>query len=138
MDAHAAVRGREAAVRNAHTVYADDRSVGIVPLEGEAVAPLPRPGHDALTNVLRQAERTVGEPAEEQSYLWVLRPTEVQLVYRTIDVFDPEGRFLGEIEPPSGFRPFPSPLIGEDFFMGVWVDEFDVESVRVYELQRHR
>lgn len=75
---------------------------------------------------------------DSESYLWVLRPTEVQLVYRTIDVFDPEGRFLGEVEPPSGFRPFPSPLIGEDFFMGVWVDEFDVESVRVYELQRHR
>ena len=73
---------------------------------------------------------------DSDGYLWVLRPSEVQGVYRNFDVFDPEGRFLGEVKLPSGFRPIPSPLIGRDFFMSVWVDEFDVESVRVYELRR--
>ena len=64
------------------------------------------------------------------------RPSAVQEVYRKFDGLDAEGRLLGEVKLPSGCRPSPSPLIGREFFMSVWVDEFDVESVRVYELRR--
>ncbi len=31
---------------------------------------------------------------------------------------------------------FPVPVIGEAFFMGVWLDSLDVETVRVYHLTR--
>ena len=39
---------------------------------------------------------------------------------------------------PYGLRPLPTPVIGEDYFMGVWADELDVETVRIYPLDRGR
>ncbi|MFQ5680381.1 MAG: hypothetical protein ACE5HP_13095 [Gemmatimonadota bacterium] len=48
-------------------------------------------------------------------------------------VFDPLGRWLGEVETPAGFRIF---AIGSDWVLGVTRDELDVEYVRLLPLVR--
>ena len=45
---------------------------------------------------------------------------------RNWDVFDADGRFLGEVAMPAGFTP--TKFVGEDIY-GVWKDELDVEYV---------
>lgn len=44
-------------------------------------------------------------------------------------VFQPDGRFLGEVAMPMGFDVHE---IGEDWVLGVWRDEMEIEYVRVY------
>ena len=46
---------------------------------------------------------------------------------------DAEGRFLGFITMPDRFSPF---SLRDDLLYGVWRDELDVESVRLYPLRR--
>jgi hypothetical protein len=46
-------------------------------------------------------------------------------------VFDPEGHWLGSVTLPDGGR---ISEIGEDYVLGVWRDEMDVETVRMYGL----
>lgn len=46
-------------------------------------------------------------------------------------VFDPEGRWLGDVETPRGGRVWD---IGNDYVLGVWQDELDVQQVRLYRL----
>ena len=48
-------------------------------------------------------------------------------------VFDPEGRVLGFVETPDGLQVFE---IGEHYILGLRGDEFDVESVEVWALER--
>lgn len=48
-------------------------------------------------------------------------------------VFERTGRMLGEVRTPEGFTIF---QIGEDFVLGSWADEFDVQHVLMYELFR--
>ena len=48
-------------------------------------------------------------------------------------VFDPEGRVLGFIETPKGLR---VGQIGEDYILGHYRDELDVEYVQVWPLER--
>ena len=48
-------------------------------------------------------------------------------------VFDPAGRWLGQVETPPGFDVMD---IGADYVAGVWKDELDVEHVRVYALHK--
>lgn len=47
------------------------------------------------------------------------------------NVFAPDGTMLGVVETPPRFRVF---QIGSDFVLGRWLDESDVERVRLYEL----
>ena len=49
------------------------------------------------------------------------------------DVFDPEGRWLGEVTVPEGFVVHE---IGDDYVLGVGRDELGVEHVRMYGLTR--
>jgi hypothetical protein len=46
-------------------------------------------------------------------------------------VFGPDGRWLGSVSMPSGGR---VSEIGEDYVLGTWQDEMDVETVRMYGL----
>jgi hypothetical protein len=46
-------------------------------------------------------------------------------------VFDQEGRWLGDIETPPNGRVWD---IGNDYVLGVWQDELDVQQVRMYRL----
>ena len=48
-------------------------------------------------------------------------------------VFDPEGEAQGVVWTPPGLE---VESIGEDFILGVWLDEFDVEYIRLYRLNR--
>lgn len=48
-------------------------------------------------------------------------------------VFDPEGRAHGTIQMPDGLEVHE---IGEDYILGRWADDLDVESVRRYGLHR--
>jgi hypothetical protein len=51
----------------------------------------------------------------------------------TWDVFDPEGRWVTTLILPDSFRVHD---IGEDYILGVWQDDLDVEYVRMYSLDR--
>jgi hypothetical protein len=50
-------------------------------------------------------------------------------------LFDGEGRWLTTVAMPARFRVLE---IGEDYLLGVWRDEFDVEYLRLYGLERRR
>lgn len=47
-------------------------------------------------------------------------------------VLDDDGTWLGRVDLPAGFRPLE---IGQDWVLGVWQDELDVASVRLYGLE---
>jgi hypothetical protein len=49
------------------------------------------------------------------------------------DVFDPNGRWITTVTFPKDVQ---SHDIGEDYILGVWEDELDVEYVRMYALDR--
>lgn len=70
---------------------------------------------------------------DDAGHLWVQRlpfPGDVPAEW---DVFDGEGKMLGTVRMPAGFR---ATHIGADFVLGVWQDEDDVEFVRMYRLSK--
>lgn len=69
---------------------------------------------------------------DDQRRLWVeiYRPAPASGPSRWI-VHDDEGRRLGEVTMPDGFRPLE---IGRDYVLGVWKDEWEVEFVQLYDL----
>jgi hypothetical protein len=50
-------------------------------------------------------------------------------------VFDRDGALLGVVETPPRFRIF---QVGSDFVLGRWLDDLDVQHVRIYELLKER
>jgi hypothetical protein len=48
-------------------------------------------------------------------------------------VFDADGRMLGDVATPAGLR---VTQIGDDFVLGVWEDEYEVQHVRLYPLEK--
>lgn len=68
---------------------------------------------------------------DEEGHLWVedyRRPGDEEPRW---SVFDPNGRLLGTVPMPPKFGPV---QIGGDFVLGRWVDDFEVEHVRLYAL----
>jgi hypothetical protein len=63
--------------------------------------------------------------------LWVQRTPWPGAVPAEWDVFDDEGKMLGTVTMPAGFR---ATHIGEEFVLGVWTDDDGVEYVRTYGL----
>lgn len=49
------------------------------------------------------------------------------------EVFDPSGKLLGPVELPFGFAPL---HIDTDFMVGRWLDEFDVQYLHGYSIQK--
>ncbi|MEX2610180.1 MAG: hypothetical protein WEA24_09565 [Gemmatimonadota bacterium] len=49
------------------------------------------------------------------------------------EAYDPDGAWLGPVAFPPDFFPFE---IGEDYVLGLWRDEMDVEYVRLYALEK--
>lgn len=45
------------------------------------------------------------------------------------DVFDEQGRYLGAVRAPDGFRTYPRPIFTRDLVLGTMRDEYDVQSV---------
>ncbi|MEZ4417947.1 MAG: hypothetical protein R3E10_19490 [Gemmatimonadota bacterium] len=74
---------------------------------------------------------------DDLGYLWVQRNLGTLSGDLTYDVFTPDGVFGGTVLVPAGLWPLPQPVITEDAFIGVWADELEVESVRVFPLERH-
>lgn len=52
---------------------------------------------------------------------------------RRWSVFDPEGRWSGQVGTPAGLRVL---QIGADYVLGVWEDDLDVQYVRVHALSK--
>jgi hypothetical protein len=103
-----------------------------------ATAPADR--RAALERRLASRERPRSLPAFGASFavdtdgsLWVqsfVVPGDQPVLW---SVFEPSGRYLGQVSMPSAFRPIE---IRRDRILGVWRDSFDVESVRGYDLDR--
>ncbi|NIR42843.1 MAG: hypothetical protein GWN99_03115 [Gemmatimonadetes bacterium] len=70
---------------------------------------------------------------DDEGYLWVERYRLPWKSQPSWEIFDPDGRWLGDIQTPERFRIF---QIGRDFLLGRHRDELGVERIRVYELVR--
>jgi len=51
----------------------------------------------------------------------------------TWDILDPEGRWLGTIQTPTGLTIFE---IGSDYVLGRYRDELDLQKIRLHTLHR--
>ena len=51
----------------------------------------------------------------------------------TFNVFDPQGRLTGRLQLPAGLQVLE---VGEDYLLGLYRDELDVEYLRLYALER--
>lgn len=70
---------------------------------------------------------------DDSSNVWVKeydRPTEERFRW---SVFDSQGRWLGIVHFPRALEP---KHIGDDFVLGLWRDELDVEHVQLYRLSK--
>ena len=66
-------------------------------------------------------------------YLWVREYRASGAEGTVWAVFDPEGRIQGLVETPPGLRTFD---IGEDYVLGLAVDELGVQYVQLWSLDR--
>lgn len=88
------------------------------------VADIPRPRHrPVLSSML----------VDRQDHLWVQDFPVPEADSVDWSVFDPRGAMLGQIPLPANFHPTD---IGADYVLGVWLDELDVERVRMYPLRK--
>lgn len=71
--------------------------------------------------------------ADPAGHLWVREYTPEEDAPARWSVFDPGGRLLGTLETPARFRVTD---VGDDYVLGVWRDELDVEQVHLYRLER--
>jgi len=51
------------------------------------------------------------------------------------DVFDAEGRYLGEVHTPKEFSPYPEPVFTRDWVLATTRDEFDVQRVVMFRVE---
>ncbi len=76
---------------------------------------------------------------DRQSNLWVLENAGVESGPLGFTVFDEKGQMLGQVSVPAGLDlNWYSRLteIGSDYFLGIWRDQYDVETVRLYHLTK--
>jgi len=72
----------------------------------------------------------IGMLVDDRGYLWVLPVGEGGGSGLRLDVFDPEGRYLGKVPTPmKSWTVIPHPLIRGDFFYSVERDSLDVPYV---------
>lgn len=99
----------------------------------------PGPGRDALRRALHAMPVPATFPAyreirvDARARAWVNDYPIPGEPPRPWSVFDSSGVWLGQVQLPEGFDP---QEIGEEYVTGVWRDEFDVEYVRVYRIDR--
>ena len=53
------------------------------------------------------------------------------------DVFDEQGRYLGAVRAPDGFQTYPRPIFTREVVLGTVRDEYDVQSVVRFRVERH-
>ncbi len=110
---------------------------------------------DRPRNQRAEMRRTAGElkvaetvPAfkwigvDSEGSLWVEEWEGVGIDQGIFSVFRPDGAWLGHVEIPDGLAvPFGEPdkqtiEIGSDYLLGVWPDDFGVEQVRLYRIEK--
>jgi hypothetical protein len=110
--------------RDAWVEQAEERWAQMPPaaLAWRLAMPFPEtfPAHDAVL-------------ADSEGNLWVSRYARLPGESQTWDVYAPDGRFLSAVVMPAGGRVTD---VGLDYVLGVWRDEFDVEQVRMYRLNK--
>lgn len=85
--------------------------------------------------------RWIGVDSEDN--LWVEEWEGVGIEQGRFSVFRPDGAWLGHVELPEGLVvPFGEPdrqiiEIGTDYVLGVWSDEYGVEQVRLYSIEKN-
>lgn len=118
------------------------RNVAPVPVEGAYLDSLRsvsrrESGEAAGSSPVDRAPKPASLPAfnallvDDGGNLWVERfpwPGDPQPRW---DVFDREGKLLGTVTLPARFRPT---HVGDDFVLGVWEDDLEVQHVRMYRL----
>lgn len=73
-------------------------------------------------------------PADD-GHLWVARYAPAGSGWRIFDVFDPEGRYLGEMQAPIAISPHPvRPVIQDGYLNAVVRDELDVQYFVRFEI----
>jgi len=71
-------------------------------------------------------------------YLWVAEYAAPPERPNHLHIFDPSGAYLGDLPIPDGLSPFPGGVeMGPDYLLAVFMDELDVETVRLYPLITH-
>jgi hypothetical protein len=111
-----------------------------------AHSPLPVTRHELDSAVAAVSERSRGQPvdrsripatkpaflrlvADDEGYLWVQVPLPRDSVGTTFDVFDPQGRYLGDVHTPLNFSVFgPVQITGNQLY-AVHTDEMEVPFV---------
>jgi hypothetical protein len=66
---------------------------------------------------------------DDEDNLWVLPIVEWERLYRVAHVFDPMGRYLGDVHLPFALATFPVPRIRNNVLYGMTTDELDVPFV---------
>jgi len=52
------------------------------------------------------------------------------------DVFDEDGSYLGAVRAPDGLSPYPQPVFTRDWVLGIVRDEYDVQTVVKFRVER--
>ena len=66
----------------------------------------------------------------DDGYLWVSATrADTSETNRVFEIFDPEGRYLGELRLPFAMLSNPAPLLGRDRIVAVTQDEFGVPYI---------
>jgi hypothetical protein len=99
-------------------------------------------GDEALANrFLAETDEPGSPPAigrlliDSSNHLWVRQQSLISnLEGNVLDVFSPDGEYLGEVAFPARFFPYE---IGFDYVLGVSADEDNVPSVQLFTLSRN-
>lgn len=77
-------------------------------------------------------QRTIGNfIADDTGHLWVVRWRPPDSTRTYLDVFDPDGRYLGEVVAPYPLERAPAPIVRSGRLYGVVRDELDVQYIVV-------
>jgi len=119
-----------------------DLHLGAADLDAEIRARLAREQPDRRQRLrahLEAMEAPATRPAygrilvDRPGHIWVAEYSGALDEPRSWRVFDAEGRLLGRVALPARFRLHD---IGDDWLLGTWRDELDVERVRLYRLRK--
>jgi sugar lactone lactonase YvrE len=66
---------------------------------------------------------------DDEGNIWVLPITSIAEQGRLLEVFDPEGRYLGQVELAFPLATFPRPVFRDGFLYAVTEDELEVPYI---------
>jgi len=72
---------------------------------------------------------------DDRGYLWVRTPSPEGDEGTRLDVFDPEGRYLGQLRTAVPLQPMPSPVVRGDALYALVTDDLDVPYVARFRIE---